>query len=103
MSYEIRNPDAADFWSRVPSAQTFSYAIGKKVEKGHKPAAIYRVRGRTALSEDVRRLADRLVSWLNDPAARGADRCPFDVPCASDEAAQIVLTKAGRAAGWLAP
>lgn len=49
----------------------------------------------------VKELADRLVHWLNHPERDDVERCPGQVRMSLDGYARIVLTKAGKAQGWL--
>lgn len=77
--------------------KTFSVGIA---EKGTR-AAIYRVSGSVRHPEQVDRLAERLVAWLNSPER--TERCPYEVPYSNDGAARIRLTAAGKQAGWLRP
>lgn len=93
-TYEIRpcgwHPRTGDACS-----QTFSVAIGWASRP--RAAAVFRVRGQSTDHEAIDRLAGRLVDWLNNDTGL----CPFEVPDSNDKSARIVLTKAGRKAGFM--
>ncbi len=99
--WEARPAQCRPGWKHQTSAQrTFSVGIGRV---GSRAAAIYRVKGNVEDEREVDALAARLVRWLNHPRRPnlGQTSPSFELEHSNDKSAKIVLTPAGRKAGWV--
>lgn len=81
--------------------ETFSVPIGEVSNGKRRPAAIYRIKGSVIDERQIDALAVRLARWIN--TRPHADPSPALVPWSNDESARIVLTPAGKKAGFLRP